>query len=390
MGWNFVKYLSVYHELHIITESKFEKDITSYLLQHPDEAGNMHFYFIKKERHKKLRKIYPPSYYWFYKQWQRKAFRKAYALSNAVQFDVVHQLNMAGYREPGYFDRLDLPLVWGPVGGLNITPWQLLPSMGFYGMVYYGMRNVINLMQMHFGRRVGKYALGSDIIIASTKDNHDRIKSLWKRDSAIIPEVGFTPFKEEIIINKRKGNLKICWSGLHIPRKALNLLLLALYECRNKSNIEVHVLGEGRCTPQWKKLARQLGLSQIKWYGWLKKEEAISVMNGCHLLCITSLSDLTSTVLLEALSLYLPVIAPDHCGFSNVITDECGIKIPLGSKKEVCSAFAKAIDNLYENEAYRLHLSGGARKRALDFRWDDKAKTITRLYREAIDNYNSR
>ncbi len=44
---------------------------------------------------------------------------------------------------------------------------------------------------------------------------------------------------------------------------------------------------------------------------------------------ITSLKDLTSTVLLEALAQGVPVICPDHCGFADVVTGECGLKIPM-------------------------------------------------------------
>ena len=73
MGWNFIKSLCRLHELHIITESKFQQDLNQYFEEHPEEKPFYHFYFIEKERHKKLRKIWPPSYYWFYKAWQKKA-----------------------------------------------------------------------------------------------------------------------------------------------------------------------------------------------------------------------------------------------------------------------------------------------------------------------------
>lgn len=74
MGWNFIKCLSSKLELHVIVESKFEEDINRYLESHSEEKNNMHFYFVAKERHKKLRKLWPPSYYWFYNLWQKKVY----------------------------------------------------------------------------------------------------------------------------------------------------------------------------------------------------------------------------------------------------------------------------------------------------------------------------
>lgn len=52
----------------------------------------------------------------------------------------------------------------------------------------------------------------------------------------------------------------------------------------------------------------------------------MEIMSACDVFVITSLSDATSTVLLEALSMGLPVVATNHLGFANVITDACGIK----------------------------------------------------------------
>ncbi|MDR0604738.1 MAG: glycosyltransferase family 1 protein, partial [Bacteroidales bacterium] len=89
MGWNFVKCLSEYHELHILTESKFQKDIEKYFIAHPEEKQFFNFYFIEKNRHKKLRKIWPPSYYWFYRQWQKRALKLALELDAVCHFDVV-------------------------------------------------------------------------------------------------------------------------------------------------------------------------------------------------------------------------------------------------------------------------------------------------------------
>ncbi|MDR2410414.1 MAG: glycosyltransferase [Bacteroidales bacterium] len=382
VGWNFVKCLSKYHELHILTESKFQKDIEKYFVAHPEEKKYFNFYFIEKNRHKKLRKIWPPSYYWFYRQWQKKALTMALELNAKYNFDIVHQLNMGGYREPGYLYKLNKPFVWGPVGGMCISPWKLLPSMGFYGAVYYFSRNIINLWQMRFKRRVRKCAEKSDAIIVEY--DYDGIKNIWNRESVIMPEVGLIIHKQEITQCLRNENLKICWSGMHIPGKSLNLLLESLRIAANRENIELHVIGAGECTKKWKLKAKLLNLKNIKWHGWVQKNEAINITKKCHIFCITSLSDGTPTVLLEALSSGLPVIALDHCGFSNVITEKCGVKIPVRSKKQVVSDFAKAIDFLFENDDIRVDLARGALLRAKDFAWDKKAETINAIYDSII------
>ena len=76
-------------------------------------------------------------------------------------------------------------------------------------------------------------------------------------------------------------------------------------------------------------MAESMSVKNIVWHGWVERSKALEIMNSAHVFVITSMSDLTSTVILEALSYGLPVIAMDHCGFSNVLNDKCGIKIKI-------------------------------------------------------------
>lgn len=388
MGWNFVKGLSAHHELHVLTESKFEPDLQQYMNEHPKELRNVHFYFIRKERHKKLRKIWPPSYYWFYRAWQKKALRLALELEQKEHFDVVHQLNMVGYREPGYLWKMGKPMVWGPMGGFNITPWKLLPTMGMKGCLFYAMRNIINLWQMHNLNIVRKAIEQSDAVIAATEDDKNAVLKLWNKQNMVIPEVGFVGSAEYHIL-PRNGKMKICWSGIHTPRKSLNLLIEALATLPNLNNIELHVLGDGVCTKRWKSMANKLKVSDsIIWHGWLEKEQAQKIMADCHVLVITSLSDATSTVLLEALSKGLPIIATNHLGFANVVTQNCGIKIDLHNHNQVVHDFAQAITRIESDETYRQALSRGAFQRAKDFSWEGKIQKINEIYEQIVRTHN--
>ena len=384
MGWNFVHCLAPMHELHIITESKYKADLDRYFAEHPDEAQQYHFYFLPRKRYDVLRKIWPPSYYWFYRVWQRKVLTFARQLDTKENFDVVHALNMAGYREPGFLYKLGKPLVWGPVGGFCISPWCLLQSMGIYGILYYGARNLINLLQMHLKPTPRKMARHANAIIAATQDNHDAILRLWNRESIIIPEVGLTE-TTTTSVSAREDKLRICWSGQHTPAKTLNLLLDALALVNTSQNIELHVIGEGRSTARWIKQAEKQHLNNIVWHGWVQRDEAWRIMSRCHVFVITSVTDLTSSVLLEALSHGLPVIAPDLFGFSNVITKQCGIKIPVCSQQQFVADLAQAINAIEADEMLRQKMAEGALQRAKDFTWAQKAQTIDGIYSQVIN-----
>jgi glycosyltransferase involved in cell wall biosynthesis len=389
MGWNFVSGLSAFHEVHVIAETlKWKTEIEQHLTAFPKLKNNLTFYFIEKKRNKKLRKLWPPSYYWFYKNWQKKAYQLALELDTKENFDIIHQLNMVGYREPGYLWKINKPFVWGPIGGLENSPWNFLPSLGLKGFLFYSGRNIFNFFQRNLSQRVKHAATRNNAtLIAATSGNHKLIKDLWNIDSQVICEVGQEYRGIERVASTRtftNDPLKIIWSGQHTPGKNLPLLLAAL----EKVNFpfELHILGKGEMTKSWKKIAQKKSLSEhCIWYGWTERQKAIDIMSTGHVFCITSISDLTSTVTLEALSYGLPIVCLDHCGFAQVVTEECGIKIPVINPKNAANRMAVALESLYKDEGYRQRLSDGAVIRASDFSWDQKIKILNSIYSTLLD-----
>jgi glycosyltransferase involved in cell wall biosynthesis len=252
--------------------------------------------------------------------------------------------------------------------------------MSLKGMVFYTCYNIINGWQMRMNWRVRVAMKKATGLIAATKDVQTAIYKLYGKDSVIIPEVGLIGNGESQISRRQSDEkLKICWSGQHTSGKSLNLLFDSIALGGNEK-VELHVIGEGSETKRWKRKSKRLGLKNIVWHGWIPRDEGLRIMQSCHLFCITSLKDLTSTVILEALSFGLPVIALDHCGFSNVLTPTCGIKIAINNKKQVVEDYNKAIMSIEKDENKRYLLAKGAQMRSKEFNWEDKAEAISKIY----------
>lgn len=386
MGWSFVNGLSKYHEVHVIVEKvKWQKDIEEELARNPNE--NLKFYFIRKKRNKLLRKLWPPSYYWFYKKWQKKAFSLSKKLDKVLNFDLIHQLNMVGYREPGFLWKINKPFVWGPIGGTENVPWKLFSLFSLHGKLFYGIRNVINSIQKRFFKRPWLAASRKkSMVIAATPDVKKTIKQLWNRDAVIIPEVGTVDLPKIKITHRAENEpLKIVWSGQHTSGKALHILLKSLALLDDKIHWELHVLGVGKETKNWKKMAKKLRINgNCIWYGWVEKSNAFNVMKNAHVLVITSLKDLTSSVILEGISLGLPIITLDHCGFSFVVDDSCGIKIPVNKPHKIFINLKNAIQKMYKYENYRTKLAKGSLIRAEDFSWEGKVEKLNDVYKNLL------
>lgn len=386
MGWNFAYNIARYHDVHVLVEEeKFKETLMHHAQANPEQVRNITFHFIPKKRHRTLRKIWPPSYYWFYREWHKKAYKYAVELDKKENFDLVHQITISGYREPGYLWKLDKPYIWGPLGGFTDTPWCLLGSLGWKGALHFAVRNIVNLLHKKWGKAGRTAGAKSHTILTSTTKAVREIKDYWKRDAILMNEVGletnhthYTPQPHE------PGTpLRICWAGEHIPRKALDLLLQALPQCREK--VELHVLSKGPRMEAWKKQAHKLGLDDVvTFHGFVPREEAFRIMGTSHVFCITSVREDTSTVVFEAFRYGLPIIALDHCGFSSVIDETCGIKIPIISRKQVVSEYARHLDFLASHEDVRAALSKGALERCKLFTWGAKMDVLNRIYEKAI------
>lgn len=387
MGWNFAYQISQHHDVHVIVEGKFRENLEQYAEVHPEAVAHMTFHYVNRLRLKRLRKIWPPSYYWTYHRWHRDAYQLALRLHEKEHFDVAHMITLSGYREPGLLWKLNVPFVWGPIGGLTDTPWCLLRCLGLYGALFFGVRNIANAFQKKFGRRAAAAAAHSHTILTSTHDGIRAIKDNWHKEAVLMNEVGLeTRHAPHSPVPHEPGTpLRICWAGNHEPRKALDILLRALVKC--KQPMELHVLSKGPRTAAWKQLAHELGLDDVvTFHGFLPREEAFSVMANSHVFAITSVREDTSTVVFEAFRYGLPIVVMDHCGFAAVVNDTCGIKIPIHSLSQVIDGYAESLDYLASHEEERQAKSRGAVARCNDFTWDGKMEVLNRIYRQTVED----
>lgn len=399
VGWSWLGSIKDRHDVHVLTASHQREWIEAEVSSRAHEFVRVHFHYIEPPRWgydrrsrfwrwQAHRPLLVPVYHWYYRRWLRAAYQAAIELDQRVHFDLVHQLTLVGFRFPGHLWKLGIPFVWGPIGGLENTPWRLLPSMGMRGAAYYAARNVVNSAHKRFLRSPRKaFAAAAPGIIAATNRTRYEIGHWYGFDSEVICEIGLPPAPSLNSWPKRSGNepLRIVWSGLHVWRKALPILLRALAQPEPRIDWRLDIFGDGPCSWRWRAIASDLNLqSRCVWHGQVSRAKALAGLRKAHVFIITSLQDLTSTVLVEALASGVPVICPDHCGFSDIVNEGCGIKLPIESAGEFQRGLSRTITALASDEERRRRLAAGALRRARDFSWEAKAEAIDRVYERAM------
>lgn len=388
MAWNWCVNLAKYCELHIITEGEFRNKIEESLPTLP-QGKNLHFYYnpVSEEIRRMCWNQGDWRFYKYYKEWQYKTYQIAKEIIRNNHIHIVHQLNMIGFREPGYLWKIEnIPFVWGPIGGLKQFPTSYLEGCSLKMKVFNYIKNYINIFQLKYDKRVNNAFKRSKLLISSIPDSYYAIKKYKNLDSIIIPETGCFESYDNNLDRFDEDSFNIIWVGKFDFRKQLPLALRIIKKTNN-SKIHLNIYGTGNDL-QIKKsriLSEKLNINaQISWHGNVPNYEIADAMKKAHLFLFTSVSEDTSTVVLEAISNGLPVMCFDTCGMGYVINDKVGRKIPLTNPQQSVEDFAEAINMLEGNREMLKQMSENCRQRQEELSWDNKAMQMVELYKKTL------
>lgn len=388
MAWNWCINLAKYCELHIITEGEFRDKIETTLPTFP-QGKNMHFYYnpVSDEIRKMCWNQGDWRFYKYYKKWQWETYLMAKDICKQNHINILHQLNMIGFREPGYLWKIpNIPFVWGPIGGLKQFPTAYLEGCGLKMKLFNHIKNIINIAQIKYDKRVNKAFNKADLLISSIPDSYKAIKKYKNLESIIIPETGCFDIQENIVKNFKDECLHIMWVGKFDFRKQLPLALHILKATHNHSfHLDIYGSGNEIQVLEAHNLAKKLGLEQfVTWYGNQPNNIVIEAMKKAHIFLFTSINEDTSTVVLEAVSNQLPVVCFDACGMGYVINEKVGRKIILSNPKQSINDFAKVLNELENDRNLLTEMAKNCKERQLELSWSRKAQQMIELYKQAI------
>lgn len=387
MAWNWVSNLAKFCELHIITEGEFREKIEE-VVPTLEQGKNMHFYYnpVSEEIRKMCWNQGDWRFYKYYREWQWKTYLMAKEICSSEHIDVLHQLNMIGFREPGYLWKLskesDVPFVWGPIGGLKQFPLAYLHGAGLKMKLFNRLKNILNVWQFKHEKRVDEALKTARLLVSSIPDSYRAIKKYKGLESIVIPETGC--FLSEDIPTDRfdEKELHVMWVGKFDFRKQLPLALRAI-AIANNPNIVLDIYGGGsdEQIASAKRVADLLGIiEKVVWHGNQPNDVVMNAMHKAQVFLFTSVSEDTSTVVLEAVSNRLPVLCFDACGMAAVIDDKVGRKVALSNPAQSATDFAKQLNDLEHDRNLLKQLSENCKQRQNELSWEEKAKTMVEWY----------
>ena len=392
MGWNWVTNLARYCNLHVITEGEWRDEIEKAVESHPNR-DNLHFHYlpVSDEIRKMCWNQGDWRFYKYYRDWQKRSLALAREIVSKEKIDVLHQLNMIGFREPGLLWKIkDIPFVWGPVGGMEMMSTGFLKGEPMKLKIALYVKNFLNNIQRRYQSNVINALNRAGGLSAATKGVYDFISEYHQKDVVLLNETGC--YEREL---PKKDSHKECfdivWVGKFDFRKQVGLAIECLARLKDCKEVRLHIIGPGSDseTKRYHELADRLGVNDmIVWHGRIPNAEVQQIMREGDVFLFTSIMEGTPHVVLEAIQNGLPVICFDACGQSGVVNDKVGIKIAMSNKADAIRDFADAVRKLHDDRDLLHAMVENCGQRQTELSWDSKAKIMVGLYEKATDKLN--
>jgi len=327
------------------------------------------------------------------------------------QIDIIHQPIPVSPKDPSMIFGLGIPVVIGPMnGGMN------------YPSAFQKTEGKLVSMAVKLGRSLSSFMnllipgkLKATMLLVANSRTREALPlsirgvptielvengvdlSLWKND------LFNQKYQARIVPNKcdNQNFVRFVFLGRLVDWKAVNLLLMAFKQALEKIPIRLDIIGDGDQKANLEELARKLDLipalndlmsdpsqSNLRFLGWLSQADCAKELQESDVLVLPSLYECGGAVVLEAMSLSLPVIATNWGGPADYLDDSCGILVDPSSEEELVNGLAAAMVNLAHSSELRQTMGkAGAAKVVNFFDWDKKGEAILEIYRDAITMY---
>lgn len=417
MGWNWVSHLAKFCNLHVITEGEWQKEIEQSLSAalannmhkavNPtgltrQQAEHMHFYYlpVSKEIREMCWNQGTWQFYLYYERWERKSLEKAKEIiascqkNSGQQIDVVHKLNMIGFREPGYLWKINnLPFVWGPIGGYGGIPNAFLKGAGWATILKENIKNALNHLTLHYHPRIRKAIRRSDAIVGAYTETFTAIRRTYRPDVVLINETGAFIDETSLAHPSDTEEFRLLWVGKYDLRKQLGIAIQTMNLLKHKKNIHLYVAGSGypKDVELYTQMVKKLGLEEnVHLMGVVPNLQTREMMKQMDILFFTSVHDATSTVVPEAICAGLPIVCHNMRGFGAIVDDKIGRKVEPKNPANSIQEFTEIIEHLESHREIVRELSAGCVERQKEISWESNAKKMVAEYEKAIARFKEK
>jgi glycosyltransferase involved in cell wall biosynthesis len=275
-----------------------------------------------------------------------------------------------------------VPAIWGPAGGGQAFPKAFRSYVGDKRIKEF-LRS-LNLFLLPFSPALRRSLASTNLLLTTNLETKDLATRAGAKKVAVFLDCGVDGPVVSVSRRAPGKQLTLLWAGRFEPQKGLSIALRALAECKHR-NICLRVAGSGSEQAQLEELTRSLGVTnRVEFLGRVPHEAMKALFQDSDALVFTSLRDSFGSIVLEAMSHGLPVVALNHQGIRALVPDAACMKVPVNSPQQVIEDLARTFDLLGSNPESLLTMSRAAITFAEKQTWERRAESMNGFYLEAL------
>ncbi|MGH8907169.1 MAG: glycosyltransferase family 4 protein [Egibacteraceae bacterium] len=323
----------------------------------------------------------------YYYLWQAAIYPVARRLHRRVAFDIIHHVTFVKYWVPSFVCLMPAPFVWGPVGGGESTPRQLLEAMTLRGRAFESARSIARAVAS-FDPFVRLTARRSRVALATTAETATRLRRLRARRVEVCSQVGLS-CEDFDALGARQPRpdrpFTVISLGQLLHLKGFDLGLEAF--ARSGVDGQYVVVGDGPERERLRLLADQLGIAdRVQFTGYVQRPEALRILQNADVLVHPTLHDSGGWAPLEAMAAGKPVICLDAGGSAEQVVPDCGVLVPPATPSVTVSRLTDAIQRLAADPTLRDRMGAAGQARVRDhYLWPAKIDHIEHLYTTILE-----
>jgi glycosyltransferase involved in cell wall biosynthesis len=379
VGWKAAAALSKDHTVHVLTSKGEHEGVERALAT--GAYPNLSFTFFGSDAPYHENRLIARLQSWKrYADWTRGSLNVARKLAAQQCFDLAHHVTYSSWRIPSPLWQLDLPFVWGPVGGTAEYPKKLLGKLAPRSQLFELMRGVSNRHASR-SKSLKECVRNSAAVVASNKETFDKLMPLRGRKEGL--HVLFPAFFTDQQVRSLKFDaankppdkpLQLFAGGNIIGSKGLIFALEALLiASRQRIAWQLVVGGYGPEIPFLRKKAEALGIAdRIDFHMGFDGNAYRQKLKDSHIFILPSFRENAPGTILEAMLAGCVPIVVNASAQGEIVDRKLGFKVPVTSASQITSDIADALIELAHNPNLRI----GMGQMASDF--------VARTYREDV------
>jgi len=378
IGWNLAVNLAARVPVVVLTRANNKAAIEKALAFIAAEKRPEFIYHDLGEPFLRLKKFFKV-HRWYYLLWQKTAKREVARLVSARSFSILHHATYASFRYATAVLGHGVPAVWGPVGGVEATPWNLLPWNHPLSLPYEAARNIGIVRRRNFPNKDwSSYAR----VLAATDETRQFFTAAGIMTD-LMPAIGLDE-ENELRRTSKSGHLRLLFVG---PLHYLKGVQFAIEALADLEGATLTVVGTGSFESTLKGLARRLRVQdRVQFTGRVPRPELKKFYSSHDVFVFPSLHDSGGMAVLEAMSAELPVICLDCGGPALSVSDQCGFRISVGSRRSIILGIRNSIGQ-YRDERSLVESHGCAARERIrkDYSWTGKIDRLLEIYGQVLE-----